>query len=249
MPAIARKSGTDSVSINHATCQGSTVTNAGSGDVLVNNVGVVREGDTVQSMFTLQPRLYVVQTYPLSMLTCFIYRLFNPFARVNYKVTSIYNNTDSVALTPASNLASLSVDKYITKFTDYYLVTGLAKEIEFKVTVFVTIGQSVVDISDYPFSDLESVNITGHIANYTYADNIVTLTDTFLYPLPIALNFSVVVNTSDITNTRNIYQVPTAIGYTPDYILYNNTYYIRSRNEIPIPQEFTYTSNGALLWI
>jgi len=49
MPAIARKSGTDSVSINHATCQGSTATSAGSGDVLVNNIGVVREGDTVAS--------------------------------------------------------------------------------------------------------------------------------------------------------------------------------------------------------
>ncbi len=49
MPAIARKSGTDAVSINHPTCQGSTATNAGSGDVLVNNVGVVREGDVVES--------------------------------------------------------------------------------------------------------------------------------------------------------------------------------------------------------
>lgn len=209
----------------------------------------VLEGDTVQSMITLQPRLHVVQTHPLSMLTCFIYRLVDPFARLSYKITSVYNNTDSVALLPAAGLASVAMDKYITRFTDFYLVTGLGKEIEFKVTVFTTITQPVVDISDYPFSSLESVNITGHIADYTYVNGVLSLADNFLYPLPIALNFSVVVNTSDITNTRSIYQVPTAIGYTPDYILYNNTYYIRSRNEIPIPQEFTYTSNGALLWI
>lgn len=49
MPAIARNSGTDSVSINHPTCQGSTVTAAGSGDVFVNNIGVVRSSDAVES--------------------------------------------------------------------------------------------------------------------------------------------------------------------------------------------------------
>jgi uncharacterized Zn-binding protein involved in type VI secretion len=49
MPAIARKSGTDSVSINHATCQGSTITNVGSSNVFVNNIGVVRKDDPVES--------------------------------------------------------------------------------------------------------------------------------------------------------------------------------------------------------
>lgn len=49
MPAVARKSGTDSVSINHPTCQGSTVTNVGSGNVFANNIGVVRKSDAVQS--------------------------------------------------------------------------------------------------------------------------------------------------------------------------------------------------------
>jgi uncharacterized Zn-binding protein involved in type VI secretion len=49
MPAVARKNGIDQVSINHATCQGSTTTDAGSDDVLVNNVGVVRQADQVQS--------------------------------------------------------------------------------------------------------------------------------------------------------------------------------------------------------
>ena len=49
MPAIARKDGIDKVSINHPTCQGSTVTNAGSSDVFVNNIGIVRKGDAVES--------------------------------------------------------------------------------------------------------------------------------------------------------------------------------------------------------
>lgn len=49
MPAVARNGGNDTVSINHPTCQGSTVTAAGSGNVFVNNIGVVREGDAVES--------------------------------------------------------------------------------------------------------------------------------------------------------------------------------------------------------
>ncbi len=49
MPAIARKNGIDKVDINHATCQGSTTTDVGSEDVLVNNVGVVRQADQVKS--------------------------------------------------------------------------------------------------------------------------------------------------------------------------------------------------------
>lgn len=49
MPAVARKSGTDSVSINHPTCQGGTATAAGSSDVFVNDIGVVRKGDSVES--------------------------------------------------------------------------------------------------------------------------------------------------------------------------------------------------------
>ena len=49
MPAVARKNGVDAVSINHATCQGSTVTAAGSSNVFVNNIGVVRKDDVVES--------------------------------------------------------------------------------------------------------------------------------------------------------------------------------------------------------
>ncbi len=49
MPAVAREAGSDTVSINHATCQGSTVTNVGSGNVFANSIGVVREGVNVQS--------------------------------------------------------------------------------------------------------------------------------------------------------------------------------------------------------
>lgn len=48
MPEVARKDGTDSVSTNHG-CDGSTVTNAGSANVFVNNIGVVRQGDINRS--------------------------------------------------------------------------------------------------------------------------------------------------------------------------------------------------------
>lgn len=44
MPAVARKSGTDTISTSHV-CTVITVTDQGSGDVLVNNIGVVRQGD------------------------------------------------------------------------------------------------------------------------------------------------------------------------------------------------------------
>lgn len=44
MPAVARKSGTDSVATNHG-CDGTTATLDGSTDVFVNNIGVVRQGD------------------------------------------------------------------------------------------------------------------------------------------------------------------------------------------------------------
>lgn len=48
MPAVARKSGTDSIATNHG-CTGTTATDSGSGDVFVNNIGVVRQGDVNQT--------------------------------------------------------------------------------------------------------------------------------------------------------------------------------------------------------
>lgn len=44
MPAVARKSGTDSVSTKHG-CQSTTTTDEGSSNVFVNKIGVVRRGD------------------------------------------------------------------------------------------------------------------------------------------------------------------------------------------------------------
>jgi len=49
MPKVARKGGTDTVSIPHPTCQGSTATAAGASNVTANGIGVVRQGDAVQS--------------------------------------------------------------------------------------------------------------------------------------------------------------------------------------------------------
>ena len=47
MPAVARKSGTDTVSTGHG-CDTTTVTDKGSSDVNVNSIGAVRAGDLCQ---------------------------------------------------------------------------------------------------------------------------------------------------------------------------------------------------------
>ena len=44
MPAVARKSGTDSISTGHG-CDATTVTDQGSSDVFVNAIGAVRAGN------------------------------------------------------------------------------------------------------------------------------------------------------------------------------------------------------------
>ena len=44
MPAVSRKDGTDTIATNHG-CDTTTVTATGSGDVFVNNIGVVRKDD------------------------------------------------------------------------------------------------------------------------------------------------------------------------------------------------------------
>lgn len=48
MPAVARKNGADTVSTGHG-CDSTTVTNQGSNNVFVNNLGVVRLGDLNQT--------------------------------------------------------------------------------------------------------------------------------------------------------------------------------------------------------
>jgi uncharacterized Zn-binding protein involved in type VI secretion len=46
MPAVARKSGTDTVSTGHA-CDGITTTQAGSSTVFINGIGACRLGDAI----------------------------------------------------------------------------------------------------------------------------------------------------------------------------------------------------------
>jgi len=47
MPAVARKSGTDTISTGHG-CDATTVTNVGSSTVFVDGIGACRMGDTIQ---------------------------------------------------------------------------------------------------------------------------------------------------------------------------------------------------------
>jgi hypothetical protein len=47
MPAVARKSGADTIATGHG-CDTTTVTLEGSNNVFVNNIGIVRKGDLAQ---------------------------------------------------------------------------------------------------------------------------------------------------------------------------------------------------------
>lgn len=65
MPAVARKSGSDSVSTGHG-CDATTVTDQGSSDVFVNKIGAVRSGDLCQVHLIPQGDLCVPHTVPLT---------------------------------------------------------------------------------------------------------------------------------------------------------------------------------------
>lgn len=65
MPAVARKNGTDSVATNHG-CDTTTVTDQGSSDVFVNDIGAVRAGDLCEPHTTPVGDSCVPHTVPLS---------------------------------------------------------------------------------------------------------------------------------------------------------------------------------------
>ena len=65
MPAVARKSGTDSISTGHG-CDATTVTDQGSSDVNVNSIGAVRAGDLCQVHLIPAGSSCVPHTVPLT---------------------------------------------------------------------------------------------------------------------------------------------------------------------------------------
>ena len=65
MPAVARKSGTDSISTGHG-CDATTVTDQGSSDVRVNSIGAVRAGDLCQVHLIPAGSSCVPHTVPLT---------------------------------------------------------------------------------------------------------------------------------------------------------------------------------------
>ena len=65
MPAVSRKSGTDSISTGHG-CDATTVTDQGSSDVRVNSIGAVRAGDLCQVHLILVGDSCVPHTVPLT---------------------------------------------------------------------------------------------------------------------------------------------------------------------------------------
>ena len=65
MPAVSRKSGTDSISTGHD-CDATTVTDQGSSDVNVNSIGAVRAGDLCQVHLIPAGSSCVPHTVPLT---------------------------------------------------------------------------------------------------------------------------------------------------------------------------------------
>lgn len=65
MPAVSRKSGTDSISTGHD-CDATTVTDQGSSDVIVNSIGAVRAGDLCQVHLVKVGNSCVPHTVPLT---------------------------------------------------------------------------------------------------------------------------------------------------------------------------------------
>ena len=65
MPAVARKSGSDSISTGHG-CDATTVTDQGSSDVFVNGIGAVRADDLCEIHDILVGDSCVPHTVPLS---------------------------------------------------------------------------------------------------------------------------------------------------------------------------------------
>jgi uncharacterized Zn-binding protein involved in type VI secretion len=72
MPAVARKSGTDSISTGHG-CDATTVTDQGSSDVNVNSIGAVRAGDLCQVHLIPAGSSCVPHTVPLTSFSSTVF--------------------------------------------------------------------------------------------------------------------------------------------------------------------------------
>jgi len=72
MPAVARKSGTDTVSTGHG-CDTTTVTDQGSSDVDVNSIGAVRAGDLCQVHLIPAGSSCVPHTVPLTSFSSTVF--------------------------------------------------------------------------------------------------------------------------------------------------------------------------------
>jgi uncharacterized Zn-binding protein involved in type VI secretion len=72
MQAVARKSGTDTVSTGHG-CDTTTVTDQGSSDVNVNSIGAVRAGDLCQVHLIPAGSSCVPHTVPLTSFSSTVF--------------------------------------------------------------------------------------------------------------------------------------------------------------------------------
>ena len=72
MPAVARKNGKDTIATNHG-CDTTTVTNEGSSNVFINNIGAVRKGDLLTTHTIPSGPACVPHTVPLTTYSSTVY--------------------------------------------------------------------------------------------------------------------------------------------------------------------------------
>jgi len=217
---------------------------------------IITTQHSVGNFIRLQPKIYTVQEYPLSVLYGYKLELFDPFiiSPSSWKLLSIRNNTESLLLTSSGSLSSLGMNTYYKKLNTLYPLLNTSSEIiEIKFVVFTDLVGLTTDISIYTDKGcvLTEVNLTGHIAAFSSTVREFTLDNTIIskikFPIPAALHFTLTLDLS-LQTFFTVYNLSSNIGQV-DYILYNNIMYSRLRSAIPMTNVFTIRVGGGLLWI
>ena len=196
-------------------------------------------------MVKVTPSLFVVNSYPLDTFN--YYSSIIPSIEGNdYTILSI-NQYQEIA-----SLFTIEENSYYKYFDKLYYFLASPADIAIKIIVYTDITTGTFNISPYTNLGwtLESVNITGHLPSYTVGDDgVVTLTESLLYPLPIAFVLNKTILAGDLILGGTIAKTPTPIPTNTNLVRYNNKIYTRYSEEFPSSGEFSYLFDKGLLWI
>jgi len=196
-------------------------------------------------MVKVTPSLFVVTSYPL--ITFNYYSSTIPSIEGNsYRILEI-NQYQEIA-----SLYTIEENSYYKYFDKLYFFLASPSDISMKIIVYTDIVTGNINISPYLNLgwSLESVNITGHLPTYTIGNNgVLTLTNSFIYPLPISLVFNKTILLADLVLGGLIARTPTPIPASASFVRYNNNIYTRYSDEFPISGEYSYLFDQGLLWI